>query len=445
MNTTHRAWSEIDLSALADNTAALRRLLPAGSVLMPAVKADAYGHGALPVAGALCRAGVRHFCVASLEEAAALRQAGIPGEVLILGYTHPDAFGELAQLGASQTVVDTDHARRLSAYAAAHGLLLPVHVGVDTGMHRLGLPWQDETGLLALWQLPGLCIRGVFSHLCVADSPDAADRAFTMRQAQRFFGLVQMLRRRGVPPFLCHLQGSYGLLHYPQLRCDAARVGLALYGVHSTAALRDAYQSGLFFAGCRQQAVGACADGADSAVLDPLLRGGCPAPACPPPAGACRPLAVDPPTGGAVTGGPFGPVPLRPVLQLKARITSLRTLQPGERLGYGLTWAAPAPCRVAAVAIGYADGLPRALSNRGCALVGGVRCPIVGRVCMDQLLLDVTHAPCDVGDVAVLIGRDGDARLDAEEVADAAGTITNELLCRLGPRLARVVLPAATA
>lgn len=375
---TQRAWVELDPAALVHNVAVLRALLPAGCPLMPALKAQAYGHGAVLAAKTLESCGVTDFCVACLEEAAELRRAGVRGQLLVLGYTHPDAFADLARLGAVQTVVDAAYARQLSAFAAAHGLVLPVHVGVDTGMHRLGLDWRDTEGLAALWTLPGLRVTGVFSHLCVADGDSQADRAFTLRQGVRFAQTVEALRGRGLGPFCAHLQGSYGLLCYPQLHFDACRAGLVLYGVHADGRLRQAHSG-----------------------LD-----------------------------------------LRPMLALKARIASLRTVPDGEYLGYGRTWRADGARRIATVTIGYADGLPRALSNRGAALVNGRRAAIAGRLCMDQLMLDVTGIP-DVrpGGTAVFVGESEGSTLPLETVADTAGAITHELLCGLSPRLARVVLP----
>ena len=380
---TARAWREIDLDALRHNAKALQAALPAGCRLMAVVKADAYGHGLRAVARCLQRAGVRAYAVATLAEGIALRRAGVRGTVLILGWTDPAEAARLRAWRLTAAVAGADHARAL----AATGQRLCVQIAVDTGMHRLGLPWNDPDTLAAVFALPGLRVTGVFSHLCVSDSAGPAGRAFTQEQARRFSSAVDALRARGLDPGAVHLQASYGVWNADAFaacapRCDYARVGIALYGVPSDAA------------------------------------------------------PVDHPLG------------LRPVLQLRARVAAVRQIAVGEGAGYGLAFRAARPTTLAVVAIGYADGLPRDLAARGGAvLLHGVRCPMVGRLCMDQLLVDATGLPDPPrpGDTATLIGRDGGEAITAVELAETCGTITNELLARLGARLGAVYLPAARA
>lgn len=365
-----RAWIQLDLGALAYNVAVLSARLPAGCTLMPAVKADAYGHGAVPVSKALNRLGVRAFCVATADEGAALRRAGVEGTILILGYTHPRDLPLVGEYDLTQTVVDYAYAKALAACPVP----LRAHLAVDTGMHRIGVPWEDRARMLDVFRLGNLHVTGLYTHLCADDTAREEDVAFTRAQAVRFWDVVHWLGERGFHP-KAHLLGSYGLLHYPELGGDCARVGIALYGVLS--------------------------QGED------LSR--------------C-------------------PVPLRPVLSLKARVASVRPVKRGESVGYGLAYTAERDTAVATLAIGYADGLPRSLScGRGRVLLHGRPAPILGRICMDQTMVDVGGIP-DVrpGDTAVLIGRDGGACIPAYELADAAGTITNELLSRLGTRLRRI-------
>lgn len=369
-----RAWAEVDLEAVARNAGALQGCMPAGCRLMAVVKADAYGHGAPAVAGRLWQAGVRAFAVATPEEGAQLRRCGITGEILVLGYADAARVRELRRWRLCQTVTDPAHARALARAAGRRPL--PVHIAVDTGMHRLGTDAGAAPAVAEMLRLPGLEVRGLFTHLAVADSPAPEDAAFTRTQLDAFEALARKLRGAGytLPPL--HAQASCGILNQPQPDCGYARPGIALYGALSTA-------------GC-------------AARLHPVLA---------------------------------------PALALRARVVSVRRVPPGEGAGYGLAFRARRSTRLAVVAIGYADGWPRAAGEgRGHVLLHGRRAPVVGRVCMDQLLVDATDTGAAVGDVATLIGADGPERITAEEAAEAAGTIANELLCRIGPRVPRVYL-----
>ena len=383
MHETDRAWISIDKENLLHNVKELRRLSGAGCALMPAVKANAYGHGDVLVCRILQDAGIRDYCVASVDEGIRLRQAGISGQILILGYTHPDGFAELMHYRLTQTAVDLDCAGRLSVYAgkvncgrtAGNRDTIAVHVGVDTGMHRLGIPY-DRTDLIEkVWGLPDLRVTGLFSHLCVSDGLTDAEEKYTREQIQRFDQAADYLHKKSIRGFKCHIQGSYGLLNYPEYSYDLSRPGIALYG---------------------------CLSSADDRVR--------------------------------------ASVSLKPVLSLKARAASIKELPAGESAGYGLTYTADSTRRIASVSVGYADGIPRSLSNCGEALVRGRKIPVIGRICMDQLTLDVTDVPGILpGDEVVLIGSSGECRLTAEDMAGKAGTITNEILSRLGGRLRRVV------
>ena len=383
MHETDRAWISIDKENLLHNVKELRRLSGAGCALMPAVKANAYGHGDVLVCRILQDAGIRDYCVASVDEGIRLRQAGISGQILILGYTHPDGFAELMHYRLTQTAVDLDCAGRLSVYAgkvncgrtAGNRDTIAVHVGVDTGMHRLGIPY-DRTDLIEkVWGLPDLRVTGLFSHLCVSDGLTDAEEKYTREQIQRFDQAADYLHKKSIRGFKCHIQGSYGLLNYPEYSYDLSRPGIALYG---------------------------CLSSADDRVR--------------------------------------ASVSLKPVLSLKARAASIKELPAGESAGYGLTYTADSTRRIAIVSVGYADGIPRSLSNCGEALVRGRKIPVNGRICMDQLTLDVTDVPGILpGDEVVLIGSSGECRLTAEDMAGKAGTITNEILSRLGGRLRRVV------
>lgn len=362
-----RAWREVNLSAVIHNARAIQSALSPGCRLMAVVKADAYGHGAVPIARALQSAGVDAFAVACLSEGVRLRRRGVRGKILVLGCTPPEQAPLLARYRLIQTVADEAHGLALSA----QGTPVQVHLALDTGMRRLGIPAEDRAAIARMYALPGLRITGVFSHLCVADGSSPADAAYTQGQLERFYTAVRWMKACGCPPGDTHIQASYGIWNLPPQPCAYARAGIALYGVTS---------------------------------------------------------------GGETVARALG---LRPALSLRARVALVRTLEPGEGAGYGLAFTAARRTRLAVVTIGYADGLPRVLAERGGeVLLHGRRCPMVGRMCMDQLMVDVTAVPeAAPGDVVTLIGKDGGAAISAEDAAESCATITNELLSRLGSRL----------
>lgn len=370
---TGRAWCEIDLRALRSNTFLLQRKAGAHSSLMAVIKADAYGHGAIPCARTLRRCGVRAFAVATLEEGIALRRAAVRGTILILGYTPPEEADLLVRWRLTQAVMDEPYARQL----AAQGRRVIVHVAVDTGMHRIGIPVEEVAAFRRIYRLPHLRFTGIFSHLCTANGRSPEEKSFAQMQTNAFLQLVSVLRSCGCPVGDTHLLASAGILRFPPQPCSHVRAGLALFGAWETQEERDE---------------------------------------------SCG---------------------LRPVLSLRARIVSVRRLETGERAGYGLAFEAMRPTVLATVSIGYADGLPRNLAARGGeVLLHGKRVPIVGRLCMDQLLIDATDAgETHGGEIVTLIGRDGEERISAEELAGRCGTITNELFSRLGSRLGRCILP----
>ena len=369
------AWIEVDLDALDHNARALRAAL-GDTQIIGVVKANAYGHGAALVAPALEAAGVERFAVATVAEGAALRAAGVTRPVLVLGHAFPaDAPAAVANRLAL-TVTDERLADALAGAAlAAGGEPAPVHVKVDSGMHRFGLPPREAAALAArVRERKGLRLEAIWTHMANADE---ADDGFSAEQGAVF---AEALALAGPAP-LRHAANTATALRRPQLRYEAARIGLGLYGA----------------------------------------------------------LPANTPDPG-----------LRPVLTLKARLARVLDLAPGEGVSYGLTWRAARPSRAALVPVGYADGWKRALGNRGHALVGGRRVPIVGRVCMDQFLVDVTDVPAAVaGDEAVLIGARGGESIAAGEVAAAADTISWDVLASLGARLPRLAhrrgIVAATA
>lgn len=365
-----RAWIELDRAALRHNVERLQALLPTGSALMPAVKANAYGHGAVLISKELNALGVDAFCVATIFEGIKLRQNGVRGEILILGYTHPQYAPFLHQYHLTQTVLDCSYALELDACNQN----INVHVKIDTGMHRLGERCEHLKELQQIFDCGQLHITGAYTHLYADDFTLPVDRASAFKQSRAFYQTIEQLREMGYVIPKVHLLASGGLLHCPDIGGNYARPGIALYGQLST---KEEWNK-----------------------------------------------AED---------------ELRPVLSLKARIALVRNLYQGEGAGYGHQFRAERDTKIAVVSIGYADGLPRSLSNGiGGALVHGHIAPIVGRICMDQTLLDVTDIPAVVsGDIAVFIGKSGNQEITACDVAEQAGTISNEILSRLGERLER--------
>ncbi len=366
-----RAWAEISKENLAHNVRLLRSVLPETCDIMAVVKANAYGHGDLEISRYLNCLDIRAFAVATIEEGIRLRQKGVTGEILILGYTPASRASELFYFQLSQTVVDAEHAKDLNRFSNS----LQVHVKVNTGMNRQGVDFNHLNEIISIFACKNLRINGIFTHLCVSDSNETDDIAFTNQQIQDFFVLLECLKNENIKIPKIHIQSSYGILNYPGLPCDYARIGIALYGMLS--------------------------DRSD------LTK-----------------LSLD----------------LKPILSLKSKVSMVRTIKIGESVGYGREFIASKNSIIAVVSIGFADGIPRNLSTgKGSVLIRGHKMLIVGRICMDQLMVDVTgFTDIARGDIVTLIGKDGTEEIRADQMAESAGTITNELLSRLGSRLERI-------
>lgn len=365
---TERAYIEINRIHLEHNVKVLKRAMSPGCQLMAVLKREAYGHGACEVAVCLNRQGVRAFAVATIDEGIALREYGIFGEILILGYTDVNRVRELERFDLTQTLIGYEYAICLSR----QGTAVKAHMKIDTGMHRLGIPCEESGQILQVFALKNITICGIFTHLSCSDSRAVEDIAFTENQIECFYRVLDVLKENGIKVPKCHIQSTYGFLNIPELSCGYVRAGLALYGVTEMPYKKTARQ-----------------------------------------------------------------LVLRPVLSLKSRVVLIRNVRKGEYVGYGREFQAERDSRIAILPIGYGDGVPRYMSSG----VGSVRIreyivPIAGRICMDQLAVDITDAPeVVVGDTAVLIEADADSELSASAVAAVCGSISNELLSRLGARL----------
>lgn len=365
---TDRAWIEIDLNNLAHNANQLQKAMMPGCRLMAVVKAEAYGHGAFAVCTHLNKIGVKSFAVATIDEGIALRKYGIRGEILILGYTDVHRARELKKYDLMQTVISFAYACALNE----QNVSAKVHIKLDTGMHRLGIPFDQFSEVKQVFAMRNLHVCGMYTHLCCSDSLLPEDVAFTEEQIHRFYRLIDLLKSNRIPVPKLHMQSSFGLLNYPDLRCDYARIGIALYGVLPTAHAKTV-------------------------------------------------LKLD----------------LRPVLSLKTKLVHIQDVCKGESVGYSRAFTAERDSRIAILPIGYGDGFPRNLScGKGYAQISGQLAPIVGRICMDQLAVDVTDLEgITLGDTVTLIGMREEEKLSAPMIAENADSISNELLCRMGARL----------
>lgn len=361
--------ADIDLDAIQHNVKALRRLTPEAR-LMAVVKADGYGHGAVPVARAALEAGASWLGIAVMEEGAALRAAGITAPAMIFGYVPPAQAAAVVAHDLRPAIFDLPFARALSDSARAAGRRAPVHLKADTGMGRIGKR-ADEIVAFAreVAALPGIEIEGIFTHLATADEPE---NDYAARQLETFDAILSDLKAAGIDPPIKHACNSAGIMLHREAHHDLVRAGIALYG-----------------------------------------------------------LPPDP--------GVEWPVPLKPALTWRTEVALVKTVEAGTPVSYGCTYRAPARERIATLPVGYADGLFRLLSNKGEVLVHGRRCPIVGRVCMDQTMV---RLPEDVDvrprDEVILIGEQGGDRITASDMAARVGTINYEIVCAISRRVPRI-------
>jgi alanine racemase len=366
-------WAEVDLDAIRANVRELVALAAPARV-MAVVKADGYGHGAVPAARAAVDAGAAWLGVALVEEGVELRRAGIDAPVMILSEPPVESAAAVVRHGLTPVVYTAPGIEALAkAVAAADrgGPPLAVHLKVDTGMHRVGCEAGEVRALAdSITARDELRLEGVMTHLAVADEPE---NPYTGEQLGRFDAVLADLRAAGVRADLVHAANSAGLLvHGDRARYDLVRAGIAVYGVPPAPGLADR-------------------------------------------------------------------VLLRPALALKARVAHVKALAAGARLSYGLRYTMPGRGTVATVPVGYADGVPRNLAHVGGeVLVGGARRPIAGTVTMDQLMVDAGDGAVAVGDEVVLLGRQGEHEVTADEWAERLGTIAYEIVCGIGRRVPRV-------
>ncbi|MFH1886158.1 MAG: alanine racemase [Pseudomonadota bacterium] len=352
---------EIRLDRLAENFRLIREAAGPGVRVLAVVKADAYGHGMIPAARVLEREGADFFGVFDLDEARLLRGHEFTTPILVLKGVRPDQAPEAVESGASLALFTSEAARALSRASVEAGMTTRVHVKVDTGMGRLGVPASEATAFCReTAALPGLAVEGLFSHFSVSEE---ADHPLTRRQEELF---ARVLDELPVRPPLVHVSNTGGVLNRLSLPLDMVRTGIGLYG---------------------------CMPGPGLAGAERFL----------------------------------------PVMRFSTRVHFVKTVPPGATVSYGATFTSSKKSVLATLPVGYANGLFRRLSNRGEVLIRGCRAPLVGNICMNLAMADVTEIPgVTAGDEAVLLGEQGGDEIRADELAQKAGTIHYEILCSLG-------------
>ena len=373
MSEYYRVCAQIDLSAVRKNIEAIRAAVRPESKLMVVLKADGYGHGAVPIAKRIDDI-ADAYGMAIVEEAAELREAGITKPILVLGYTASHLYDKLIQYDITQTIFQYETAYELNEAAKKAGKTVKIHIKLDTGMSRIGFATTEESveEIVKISKLSNLCMEGVFTHFAKADE---IDKEATRLQYQRFAGMVEKLKQRGVSFTTCHVSNTAAIIDLPEYNLDMVRCGIGTYGMYPSVDVQK------------------------NRVL------------------------------------------LTPAMELKTHISYVKELPKGVGISYNGTYVTERPMRVATIPVGYGDGYPRLLSSKGRVLIHGKSAPILGRVCMDQFMVDVSGIPeAKQNDDVTLMGRDGYECIPTEEISGYAGTINYEIVCEVGKRIPRVYI-----
>lgn len=358
-----RSWVEIDLEALKNNYNIYRNSIPKSTDIMAVVKADAYGHGYEKVAKTMWECGCNNFAVSNIYEAIELREIGIEGQILILGYTDIDAVDDLIKYDLTQAILDEKYADDL----IATNKKVKCQYAIDTGMNRIGIDGEKlkETENEIRRVNEKLDLTGIFTHLCVADVDTDESNAFTKKQQKLFNEVTKSVRDLNLK--YVHSLNSAGSLYHFDETSNLSRLGIVLYGLKP--------------------------DDSDNL-----------------------------PSG------------VKPILSWKSVVSMIKEVKAGETIGYGRSYKADKDIMVATIPTGYADGYFRFLSNKGCVYIGGQKANIVGKVCMDQMMVDVTNLKVNRNDEVVLI----DENYTADDLAKVVGTIGYEIVCNISKRVPRI-------
>lgn len=370
-----RAFAEINLTNFKHNIDIISNMLDEDCEIVGIVKANAYGHGAVEVATYFESIGIKHFAVACISEAIQLREGNIKGEIIILGYTPVCQKDELIKYDLTQTLVSSKYAEELSQLPGT----VKCHVALNTGMNRIGEDKEHLNEIKSIYKLDNINITGIFSHLCRADSKAEEDILFTRKQIENFDYIIENLEKDNLDLGEIHLQNSYGITSYREVHRDLARPGIILYGV---------------------------------------------------PCDPCDDILSELPENEQ----------FKPTMSLRCKVAMVKEVGCGENIGYGNNFTTKSPMKIATITIGYADGFSRAVSKKDFkVLINGQYGRIIGNVCMDQTMVDVTDID-DVkeGDIVTLFGQDKDEYLPVNQLSKLSSTITNETLSCIGDRVKRV-------
>lgn len=367
----YRVHADVNLDSIYKNIEETRKIVGSDAKIMVIIKADGYGHGAIPIAKVLDPI-VDAYGIAIIEEGIELRESGITKPLLILGVTPAPLYSKLVEYEIMPAIFSYESAKLLAEEAKKQNKSAKIHIAIDTGMSRIGFPINQESIniIQKINKLDGIEINGCFTHFATADE---TDRTFTMEQIKRYQSFVAELEEKGVHIPVKHVSNSAAIIGYPEAHLDMVRSGISTYGLYPS-------------------------EEVDKAKLA-----------------------------------------LSPAMEIKSYVTYVKTLEPGVGISYGQTFVTERQTRVATVPVGYADGYPRALSNQGYVLIRGKKAAILGRVCMDQFMVDVTDIPLVVeGDIVTLVGKDGDASISVEELAAMSHSFNYEFVCDIGKRVPRV-------
>jgi len=366
----HRpAWAEVDLDGISHNVKSIKEHLSPSTELMVVVKANGYGHGAVPVAKAALHSGAEWLGVAIVEEGINLRQAGIEAPILILGVPPKWQAALVVEHRLRVAVCTWDLAQALAEAAGKRNTTAKIHVKLDTGMGRLGiLPEEALAFVRRLQTLPNLEIEGIFSHFATADEQD---KSYAQAQFRRFTGVLKQLEGAGIDIPIRHIANTAAALTMPETQLSLVRSGIAVYGL---SAAKDQPKS----------------------------------------------------------------LKLRPCMELKAAVSYVHRVPAGSGISYGIEYVTSKATNIVTLPVGYADGYSRLLSGKGEVLLKGHRYPIVGNICMDQCMVDVGDLEVEIGEEAVLLGKQGGEEITADELAEKMGTINYEIVCMIGSRVPRI-------
>lgn len=373
MKTYSRAYARIDLDAVAYNMEQMKQSLKPQTKMMAVIKADGYGHGAVPIAEMLeTKDYLWGFAVATLDEAVVLRTEGIKKPILVLGCVFPDQYLEMLKHDIRMNIYTEEMAEAISRMAAGEGLCAHMHIKLDTGMGRLGFDMSDSSveAITRISQLPNVEMEGIFTHFAKADE---TDKTFTEKQLRDFSEMTERLAENGVRFAYEHCANSAAIIDIKEANFDLVRAGISTYGLYPSEEVNKEN------------------------------------------------------------------VKLKPAMALKSHVAFVKEIHEGTPISYGGTFVSEKKMRIATIPVGYADGYPRSLSNKGWVLIRGKKAPIVGRICMDQFMVDVTDIDgVSFGDTVTLIGRDGNETITVEELGELSGRFNYEFVCDLGKRIPRV-------